>query len=138
MLQTLPYSFPACSRHLILRRKIIEMREQHHRAGLRYLCQGGTGDRWPSSHDLARPAGALEDGKVTRYFYQSLYLPHKGMFCEMPANLALGRIQVCFQLRNKRWRQPYLCHIMSALHDCKYCGLRPVPTEATPGNPPQV
>lgn len=31
---------------------------------------------------------------VTKYFYRSLYLPGKGMFCELPADLALGRIQV--------------------------------------------
>ena len=31
---------------------------------------------------------------MTKYFYRSLYLPGKGMFCELPADLALGRIQV--------------------------------------------
>ena len=39
-------------------------------------------------------AGEQEDGMVTKYFYRSLYLPGKGMFCELPADLALGRIQV--------------------------------------------
>ena len=39
-------------------------------------------------------AGEQEDGMVTKYFYRSLYLPGKGMFCELPADLALGHIQV--------------------------------------------
>ena len=39
-------------------------------------------------------AGEQEDGMVTKYFYRSLYLPGKGMFCELPVDLALGRIQV--------------------------------------------
>lgn len=32
---------------------------------------------------------------MTKYFYRSLYLPGQGMFRELPADLALGRIQVC-------------------------------------------
>ena len=38
--------------------------------------------------------GAQEDGEVTAFFYRSLYLPHKGMFSELPADLSLGDIQV--------------------------------------------
>ena len=39
-------------------------------------------------------AGAQEGGAVTAFFYRSLYLPHKGMFSELPADLSLGDIQV--------------------------------------------
>lgn len=38
--------------------------------------------------------GEQEEGQVTKYFYRSLYLPNQGMFCELPANLELGTIQV--------------------------------------------
>ena len=31
---------------------------------------------------------------MTKYFYRSLYLPSQGMFCELPADLELGSIQV--------------------------------------------
>ena len=38
--------------------------------------------------------GEQEEGQVTKFFYRSLYLPSQGMFCELPANLELGSIQV--------------------------------------------
>ena len=38
--------------------------------------------------------GEQEEGQVTKYFYRSLYLPSQGMFCELPADLELGTIQV--------------------------------------------
>ena len=38
--------------------------------------------------------GEQEEGQVTKFFYRSLYLPSQGMFCELPANLELGTIQV--------------------------------------------
>ena len=31
---------------------------------------------------------------MTNFFFRSLYLPHRGMFCELPADLSLGQIQV--------------------------------------------
>ena len=38
--------------------------------------------------------GEQEEGQVTKYFYRSLYLSSQGMFCELPADLELGVIQV--------------------------------------------
>ena len=38
--------------------------------------------------------GEQEEGQVTKYFYRSLYLPSQGMFCELPADLELGSVQV--------------------------------------------
>ena len=35
---------------------------------------------------------------MTAFFYRSLYLPHKGMFSELPADLSLGHIQVISHL----------------------------------------
>ena len=35
---------------------------------------------------------------MTAFFYRSLYLPHKGMFSELPADLSLGHVQVTSDL----------------------------------------
>ena len=35
---------------------------------------------------------------MTAFFYRSLYLPHKGMFSELPAELSLGHVQVTSHL----------------------------------------
>ncbi|CAL5224063.1 g6688 [Coccomyxa viridis] len=43
--------------------------------------------------DEKAPPGAQEGVEVTAFFYRSLYLPHKGMFSELPADLSLGDIQ---------------------------------------------
>ena len=52
----------------------------------------------PNKHSKEMCAGALtgeqEEGQVTKCFYRSLYLPSQGMFCELPADLELGTIQV--------------------------------------------
>ena len=40
----------------------------------------------------ARNECAIRDGKEVEYFWRSLYLPEKGMFCEAPTQLSLGTI----------------------------------------------
>lgn len=42
-------------------------------------------------------ASAKEHGTPLRFFWRSLYLPEKGMFCQAPKDLQLGtRQKVCF------------------------------------------
>ena len=40
---------------------------------------------------------------MTKYFYRSLYLPSQGMFCELPADLELGSIQVGSLILRQVW-----------------------------------
>ncbi len=47
--------------------------------------------------DPDKPGDKEEADKPVEYFYRSFYLPHQGMFCQLPKDLQLGqRLEVSF------------------------------------------